>query len=155
MSEAFQQLSDMVDLGEHAPSEADRQGSSMMSSSTEDSDYPVHLGDGEDWALERESEINRLEKENEELRKLLGIDPGSAAVVGATEDEWAGVEPLERRRLQQGGFRGGSITLGRKPSLLASRAGSNPAAPTGFALQNRAGSLGWLDKPDGGLLSRQ
>lgn len=40
----------------------------------------------EDWALERESEIARLEKENEELRKMLGIDPASLAEKGVTLD---------------------------------------------------------------------
>lgn len=33
----------------------------------------------EDWALERECEISRLERENDELRKMLGIDPQSIA----------------------------------------------------------------------------
>lgn len=40
----------------------------------------------EDWALERESEIVRLEKENEELRRMLGIDPASLAEKGVTLD---------------------------------------------------------------------
>ncbi|KIJ66353.1 hypothetical protein HYDPIDRAFT_109359 [Hydnomerulius pinastri MD-312] len=40
----------------------------------------------EDWALERESEISRLEKENEELRKMLGIDPATLAEKGVTLD---------------------------------------------------------------------
>lgn len=40
----------------------------------------------EDWALERESEIARLEKENEELRRMLGIDPASLAEKGVTLD---------------------------------------------------------------------
>lgn len=40
----------------------------------------------EDWALERESEITRLEKENEELRKMLGIDPASLEEKGVTLD---------------------------------------------------------------------
>lgn len=40
----------------------------------------------EDWALERESEITRLEKENEELRGMLGIDPASLAEKGVTLD---------------------------------------------------------------------
>jgi len=119
-------------------------GSSMMSStrSSEDSDYPVTLNDGEDWALERESEINRLEKENEELRKLLGIDAANASTVGATDEEWAGIEPHARRTTGAAGLGRGSIALGRKPSLLGSRGG----APGGFGMQ-RGPSLGWLDKP--------
>ncbi|KAG8219457.1 hypothetical protein J3R82DRAFT_385 [Butyriboletus roseoflavus] len=40
----------------------------------------------EDWALERETEIARLEKENEELRRMLGIDPASLAEKGVTLD---------------------------------------------------------------------
>lgn len=40
----------------------------------------------EDWALERESEIARLGKENEELRRMLGIDPASLAEKGVTLD---------------------------------------------------------------------
>jgi len=41
----------------------------------------------EDWALERENEIARLEKENEELRRMLGIDRASAEANGWLEDE--------------------------------------------------------------------
>ena len=41
----------------------------------------------EDWALERECEIARLEKENEELRRLLGIDPPSLEENGIKVDE--------------------------------------------------------------------
>lgn len=41
----------------------------------------------EDWALERECEIARLEKENEELRRLLGIDPSSLEANGIVVDE--------------------------------------------------------------------
>ncbi|KAG9015463.1 hypothetical protein FRB94_000068 [Tulasnella sp. JGI-2019a] len=115
------------------------QGSSMIPTrNSQDSDYPVSLGDGEDWAIERESEINRLEKENEELRKLLGIDAGSAVIIGASEEEWSGTDSIGQRRLQTGLNRG-SIALGRKPSLLGSRGGG----PSGFTLQNR----GWMDKP--------
>lgn len=40
----------------------------------------------EDWALERESEILRLEQENEELRRLLEIDQGSMDAKGITVD---------------------------------------------------------------------
>lgn len=45
------------------------------------------LNDREDWAIEREREIVRLEKENEELRKLLGIDHASAEANGWLEEE--------------------------------------------------------------------
>ncbi|KAI0094486.1 hypothetical protein BDY19DRAFT_912976 [Irpex rosettiformis] len=45
------------------------------------------LDNREDWAMEREAEIARLEQENEELRKLLGIDQASAEEKGWLEDE--------------------------------------------------------------------
>ncbi|KAI5121843.1 hypothetical protein M0805_003276 [Coniferiporia weirii] len=47
------------------------------------------LGDEEreDWAVERECEIARLERENEELRKLLGIDTENAQKLGWREEE--------------------------------------------------------------------
>jgi len=47
--------------------------------------YPGTEG-REDWALERESEISRLEKENQELRRMLGIDEGTMAETGVTLD---------------------------------------------------------------------
>lgn len=50
----------------------------------------------EDWAIERESEIARLERENAELRRMLGIDPSSIAETGI--DMEAEVERMERRR---------------------------------------------------------
>ncbi|KAF7347479.1 hypothetical protein MVEN_01504100 [Mycena venus] len=40
----------------------------------------------EDWAFERECEITRLEQENAELRRLLGIDPESLAASGVNLD---------------------------------------------------------------------
>lgn len=144
-SEPFSLPGNMIDpiTGELVLSERGG-GSSMISStrSSDDSDYPVTLDSGEDWALERESEINRLERENEELRKLLGIDTANAATVGATEEEWAGIEPHTRRTGGGVGLGRGSIALGRKPSLLGSRGG----APGGFGMQ-RGPSLGWLDRP--------
>lgn len=45
------------------------------------------LDNREDWAMERESEIARLEAENEELRRLLGIDRAHVAARGWLEDE--------------------------------------------------------------------
>ncbi|KAJ7597303.1 hypothetical protein C8J56DRAFT_919714 [Mycena floridula] len=43
--------------------------------------YPGSEG-REDWAIERESEISRLERENQELRTMLGIDNDSLAASG-------------------------------------------------------------------------
>ncbi|KIO06868.1 hypothetical protein M404DRAFT_24036 [Pisolithus tinctorius Marx 270] len=40
----------------------------------------------DDWALERETEISRLRQENEELRKMLGIDPNSLQEKGIMLD---------------------------------------------------------------------
>lgn len=40
----------------------------------------------QDWAIERESEISRLEKENEELRRVLGIDEANMSACGVTVD---------------------------------------------------------------------
>ncbi|TFK94977.1 hypothetical protein K466DRAFT_593075 [Polyporus arcularius HHB13444] len=45
------------------------------------------LSSREDWAVEREAEIARLEHENEELRRMLGIDRASAEANGWLEDE--------------------------------------------------------------------
>lgn len=47
--------------------------------------YPGTEG-RQDWALEREYEIERLERENEELRHLLGIDPESISATGMDMD---------------------------------------------------------------------
>ncbi|KAF9225390.1 hypothetical protein BS17DRAFT_778534 [Gyrodon lividus] len=49
-------------------------------------DNDAASGFREDWTLERESEIARLEKENEELRKMLGIDPAALLEKGVTLD---------------------------------------------------------------------
>jgi regulator of replication initiation timing len=60
--------------------------------------------EGEDWALERESEISRLEKENEELRKLLGI---AEALDKEDIKEWPRLE-LPPPRAPMGASRRGS-----------------------------------------------
>jgi hypothetical protein len=49
------------------------------------------LDNREDWAIERESEIARLEEENETLRKMLGIDHNTAEEKG-----WLEVEAREQ-----------------------------------------------------------
>ncbi|KAH9837314.1 uncharacterized protein C8Q71DRAFT_757668 [Rhodofomes roseus] len=51
----------------------------------------------DDWALEREAEIARLSQENEELRKLLGIDRASAEANGWLADEARELAVLDRR----------------------------------------------------------
>ena len=47
----------------------------------------------EDWALEREYEIARLEKENEELRRMLGIDSETSRAHGITDEDLADRRP--------------------------------------------------------------
>ncbi|KAJ6623073.1 hypothetical protein B0H10DRAFT_1786993 [Mycena sp. CBHHK59/15] len=56
----------------------------------------------EDWAFERECEIARLEQENAQLRRLLGIDPASIVASGVSVD-------LER------------LQPGRRASILSAR----------------------------------
>ncbi|KAL0576879.1 hypothetical protein V5O48_005114 [Marasmius crinis-equi] len=50
--------------------------------STEDTDGYPEIGSSSDWAVERECEISRLEKENDELRKMLDIDSESISSAG-------------------------------------------------------------------------
>ncbi len=62
-------------------------------------DKTGHYGDAagrEDWATEREYEISRLERENEELRKMLGIDAESIAQTGVNMD--AEIKKMDRGR---------------------------------------------------------
>ncbi|KDR85558.1 hypothetical protein GALMADRAFT_132240 [Galerina marginata CBS 339.88] len=47
--------------------------------------YPGTEG-RQDWAIERECEISRLEQENEELRQMLGIDEANMTARGVTLD---------------------------------------------------------------------
>ncbi|KAF9817749.1 hypothetical protein IEO21_03208 [Rhodonia placenta] len=54
------------------------------------------LLDRDDWALEREREIARLEKENEQLRTVLGIDRASAEARGWLQDEARELAVLSR-----------------------------------------------------------
>ncbi|KAL5494876.1 hypothetical protein ACEPAI_338 [Sanghuangporus weigelae] len=63
-------------------------------SSNEEDDRPLEELAGfleddnrEDWAVEREAEISRLQKENEELRKMLGVDSENAQRMGWSDEE--------------------------------------------------------------------
>ncbi|KAJ3721958.1 hypothetical protein C8R42DRAFT_776301 [Lentinula raphanica] len=56
-------------------------GTSDEDRDSHDEHYP-ELKVRADWTLERECEIVRLEKENEQLRKVLGIDPESIRASG-------------------------------------------------------------------------
>lgn len=75
-------------------------GGDDPSNSGDDDDKPLsdlvnYLEDDtrEDWAVERELEISRLEKENEELRKMLGIDSQNAQRMG-WDDELQEHKPI-------------------------------------------------------------
>ncbi|KAF9469667.1 hypothetical protein BDZ94DRAFT_17943 [Collybia nuda] len=68
----------------------------------------------EDWALERECEISRLERENEELRRLLGIDEASVTASGISLD-------LER------------VESGRYSTFLSSSSRRGPSNSEGFS----------------------
>ncbi|KAJ6520239.1 hypothetical protein C8R45DRAFT_54025 [Mycena sanguinolenta] len=74
----------------------------------------------EDWAFERECEISRLEQENAELRRLLGIDPETLAASGVTLDldrepgRYASILSARRRsgsgHMQQGSGEGPRVS---------------------------------------------
>jgi hypothetical protein len=71
-------------------------------------------GERDDWALERECEIARLEKENEELRRMLEIDASSLEANGIKVDEDSvaryGAHPLLPNRKRSGSGSGsGSV----------------------------------------------
>ena len=59
--------------------------STLLEALDERSGY-LGIEGNQDWALERECEISRLEKENEELRRLLGIDDANMAARGVSVD---------------------------------------------------------------------
>lgn len=96
------------------------------------------LLDRDDWALERESEIARLEKENEELRKILGIDRASAEANGWLQDEPHELMMLSRRHSpfptrRPDSPRLGSVSLSRPPNF--------DAMPPGGGMGGRNGSM--------------
>jgi len=96
----------------------------------------------QDWAMERECEILRLEKENEELRRLLGIDDANMAARGVSLDQdrvesgrySTFLSSSSRRRArgtgmfgaghQRGGFLGG---VGRAMAIGVGTPGSSSA----------------------------
>ena len=75
----------------------------------------------EDWALEREIEITRLEKENEELRRLLTI--GSEDVGPEPPKEWERMSP--GKIFGNGPTRRGLLTHNRARGAVG-RAGYTP-----------------------------
>lgn len=70
------------DSADESPEDIEVDIQSLISALSENGSPNFH----EDWALERECEIARLEHENGELRKMLGIDLASLADKGVTLD---------------------------------------------------------------------
>jgi len=109
-----------------------------------------------DWALERECEITRLERENEDLRKMLAIDSASIAETGVTVDEVrvesgrhaAFLSAAARRRSSSGsGFGMGGESWGMRPPQS-----------TAFMIDPPGGSLysnGSQPQQQGGPLQQQ
>lgn len=58
----------------------------LLESATEKNESYPGLEGRQDWVVERECEISRLEKENEDLRRMLGIDEASLNERGITVD---------------------------------------------------------------------
>ncbi|KAL0951779.1 hypothetical protein HGRIS_008450 [Hohenbuehelia grisea] len=74
---------------------------------------------GNDWVVERETEITRLEKENEELRKMLGIDVESLSANGISLDADR-IDSVRHPQLSQQ-RRNGSHMQGGSDSWISSR----------------------------------
>jgi hypothetical protein len=81
-----------------------------------------------DWALERECEIQRLEKENEELRQMLGIDSASIAASGVNVDD---IRPDK----------------GKRTSLMIAAARRRSASGSGFSGHGGSVSDSWGLRP--------
>lgn len=97
----------------------------------------------EDWALERECEIARLETENDELRKLLGIDAATVKAHGINDED------LEQRRaMPQRPQLGSSMGLGGSPGENNWGARS-PPPPQTFGVPSVPGNAGSNNGPIG------
>jgi len=88
----------------------------------------------EDWALEREREITRIEKENEELRRILGIDNENAQKLGLNEDDVGEHRPLIASLRA-------AIAHSRPPEVWRP-ASPSPAQPFGTAPGPMSGNVG-------------
>lgn len=101
----------------------------------EDESTAAYTGDDsrEDWAVEREVEISRLEQENEELRRMLGIDPSSMEEKGVTLDQ-AEVARFGSPRLGQMRRRSGSTS--------ASFGSSSGSDGSGIGMMNSVTGMG-------------
>lgn len=103
----------------------------------------------EDWAIERESEIARLEAENEDLRRTLGIDRAAAEANG-----WLGEEARElltfrrpapssaHRSGSPGGQLGSGFVRGNIPSFDGQGPGGQGQGQIGVGMGNGASNLG-------------
>lgn len=100
----------------------------------------------DDWALEREAEIARLSEENEELRKLLGIDRVSAEANGWLEDEVRELATLDRRH---------SPFIQRSGSESPGAMGGSRPQPGGFEPMPPLGGVGGSVMLSGGHMQAQ
>jgi hypothetical protein len=90
----------------------------------------------DDWAIEREIEIARLGNENQELRRILGIDPESLVANGVhVEERLLTGSPrnrmlmASRRRSGSGGGIGGSDTWSQRAPTTGYGHGGNGNSP--------------------------
>ena len=104
------------------PEPSDQPADQQAGTPPENAAHEDELLDGllgrDDWALEREAEIARLNQENEELRKLLGIDRASAEANGWLEDEARELATLDRRHapfMQRSGSESPGAMGGNRP----------------------------------------
>lgn len=88
----------------------------------------------EDWALEREREIARIEKENEELRKILGIDNDNAQRLGLNEDVMGEHRPVIMSLK--------AATVHTRPSEVWHPGSPTPVQPFGAAQGPMSGNVG-------------
>jgi len=112
----------------------------------------------EDWALEREIEITRLEKENEELRQLLSIgedeelmkDAANMWDASASLSRLAQNIPVRRGLLSQNRVRmmsqnGQSRGLGSAGLGIGAQGGPGASSPNQFAIMNSPSQWGQPD----------
>lgn len=96
----------------------------------------------EDWTFEREEEIARLEKENEELRRILGIDAETAQAHGITDEDLADRKPciIQHPTRHTQSLTSESWERLNSPSQTHSAFGQTPIVGNGGNGGNAAGS---------------
>ncbi|KAI0718903.1 hypothetical protein C8T65DRAFT_637311 [Cerioporus squamosus] len=132
-------------LNSHDPSSSSSSSSSSSHPSIPTSEeVNALLTSREDWAVEREFEIARLEQENEALRRMLGIDSASAEANGWLEDEAR--EQTFRRHFTTAPYRASS------PGQLGIVRGSIPSFETASHMVggNMGGGMGMGPAPGPG-----